>query len=259
MNKLSKIAQTLYTPLQELGCNDQEIEVYTTSLLLGPSPIQNIAAHLSIARPNIYKLIRSLEKKGLAQFSEKKKYARNFLVVSPSIVLEKLRSKELSLATGAKDLSLALPDILSLYRQGDMPAKVKVLEGSDQFLRIFWSILDEGQSPLRFLGSADEFIDFISWNEERKWIKERVRRNLFINVLLTPGEDAQTLRSNDTTEMRETRILSDISPFITGVLLFANKVTLWQPKAPSVILIEDEFIVQMFQNIFDHLWESSKK
>jgi hypothetical protein len=259
MNKPSEITQALYTPLQELGCSDQEIKVYTTSLLLGPSTIQKLATRLSIARPNIYKIIRSLEEKGLAHFSEKKKYARNFLVTSPSVVLEKLRLKERSIATGSKDLSLSLPNILSLYRQGDMPSKVKVLEGSDQFLRIFWSILDEGASPLRFLGSADEFINFISWNEERKWIKERVRRNLFINVLLTPGEDAETLRSNDTTEMRETRLLSDVSPFITGILLFGNKATLWQPKAPSVILIEDEFIVQMFQSLFDNLWKTAGK
>ena len=259
MEKPSEIAQILYTPLQALGCSNQEIEVYTTSLLLGPSPIQNIAARLSIARPNIYKIIRSLEEKGLAQFSTKKKYARNFLVKSPAIVLEKLRAKEQLMAEGTQNLSLRLPDVLRVYQQGNAPSKVKLLEGSDQFLRVFWSIIEEGQSPLRFLGSADEFINFISWNEEKKWIKERVRRNLFINVLLLPGKDADTLHSRDEKEMRETRFLKDISPFITGFLLFANKVTLWQPEAPSVILIEDEFIVKMFQNIFDHLWKQSKQ
>ena len=257
MKTPSELTKTLYTPLQELGCTKQEINVYTTSLILGPAPIQDIAARLSIARPNVYKVIRSLEEKGLARFSEKKKYARNFLVVSPAAVLERLRAKEQEVAAGTRDLSLALPDIMQLYQQGDMPAKVKVLEGGDQFLRVFWSILEEGKSPLRFMGSADEFINFISWNEEKKWIKERVRRNLFINVLLLPGEDATTLRSRDESEMRETRFLEDITPFVTGILLFGNKATLWQPQAPSVVLIEDEFIVQMFRSIFDRLWEES--
>lgn len=250
----SEVIKTLYTPLKELGCSEQEIEVYTTSLILGPSPIQDISARLSIARPNIYKLIHGLEEKGLAQFSEKKKYARNFLVVSPAIVLERFRAKKDSIDNEARDLSLALPDIMTLYQQGDMPAKVKVLDGKDQFLRVFWSILDEGKSPLRFAGSADEFINFISWGEERKWIKERVRRNLFINVLLVPGADATTLRSRDEKEMRETRFFTGVKPFSTGILLFGNKATLWQPKAPSVVLIEDELIVEMFQIIFDKLW-----
>jgi sugar-specific transcriptional regulator TrmB len=259
MNTPSKVTQALDTPLQELGCTDQEIEVYTTSLLLGPSPIQNLAARLSIARPNIYKIIRALEEKGLAKFSEKKKYARNFLVASPVIILEKLRTKKEALASGTRELSLKLPDILQLYQQGDTPSSVKLLEGGDQFLRLFWSVLDEGKSPIRFLGSADEFINFISWKEEKKWIKERVRRKLFINVLLTPGNDATILRANDPKEMRETRLLREVDPFMTGFMLFANKVTLWQPKAPSVILIEDELIVQMFQSLFDHLWEAIGK
>lgn len=258
MSTASKITQALYTPLLELGCNDQEIEVYTTSLLLGPSPIQDIAGRLSIARPNIYKIIRSLEEKGLARFSEKKKYARNFLVVSPTIVLERFRAKEEVLKMGARDLSMAMPDIMTLYQRGDAPTAVKVLEGGDQFLRMFWSILDEGKSPLSFIGSAGEFINFISWSEERKWIKERVRRNLFINVLLLPDKDADLLRTEDKVGMRETRFLQGMAPFPTGILLFGNKATLWQPKAPSITLIEDEYIVGMFQSIFDRLWDLSK-
>lgn len=259
MPQQTEVVKSLYTPLREIGCTDQEIEVYTTSLLLGPSPIQNIAARLSIARPNIYKVIQSLEERGLARFSEKKKYARNFLVASPTVVLEKLRAKEQEMLVGARELSQALPDIMSLYHQGDMASKVKLLEGGDQFLRVFWSILEEGKSPLRFIGSAGEFINFISWDEEKRWIKERVRRNLFINVLLFPEKDAVILHDRDKKEMRETRFINDITPFITGILLFGNKAALWQPKAPSVVLIEDEFIVQMFQNIFDRLWETAGK
>lgn len=259
MTQPSEMTQTLYTPLKELGCTDQEIEVYTTSLILGPSPIQDIAARLAIARPNVYKIIRTLEEKGLAHFSEKKKYARNFLVVSPAVILERFRAKEQAVAKGTQSLSLAMPDIMALYRQGDMPSTVKLLEGGDQFLRLFWSVLEEGRSPIRFMGSAGEFINFISWSEEKKWIKERVRRNLFINVLLLPDEDAKTLRSRDEKEMRETRFMEGVAPFAPGVMLFGNKVTIWQPKAPSVILIEDEFIVQMFQNIFDSLWEKAKE
>lgn len=257
MNTPSEITKSLDTPLRELGCTEQEIELYTTSLILGPSPIQSLAARLRIARPNIYKLIRSLEERGLARFSEKKKYARNFLVASPAVVLEKLRAKKDSLDAGTRELSRKLPDIMTLYSQGDAPSQVKLLEGKEQFLRIFWSILEEGRSPLRFLGSADEFINFISWAEEKQWIKERVRRNLFINVLLVPGNDARILRANDHKEMRETRLLTDIEPFVSGILLFGNKATLWQPKAPSVVLIEDEHIVAMFNTLFDKIWETS--
>jgi hypothetical protein len=73
-----------------------------------------------------------------------------------------------------------------------------------------------------------------------------------------PGSDAETLRANDAQELRETRIVSGATPFATSFQLFANKVLIWQPKAPLAVLIEDEFIVQMLRSIFYVLWNKSK-
>jgi hypothetical protein len=58
--------------------------------------------------------------------------------------------------------------------------------------------------------------------------------------------------------MRETRILQGGAPFATSFQLFANKVLIWQPKAPLAVLIEDEYIVQMLRSIFYLLWGKSK-
>ncbi len=153
----------------------------------------------------------------------------------------------------------AMPDLLALYHQGETPTKIKVLEGRDQWNKIFFQILDEAKDKIDFFGSADAFIELISWETEREWIKKRVQNNIHINVLLTPGKDAQTLEATDAKEMRTTKIFNGTIPFVTGFMLYANKVIIWQPKAPLAVLVEDEYVVNMLRSMFEWIWSRSEK
>ena len=72
-----------------------------------------------------------------------------------------------------------------------------------------------------------------------------------------PSKDAETLKASDAKEMRETRILKGLAPFAPIFQLYANKVIIWQPKAPLAMLIEDEYITQMLRSIFNALWEKA--
>jgi sugar-specific transcriptional regulator TrmB len=252
----TEVQQNLYTSLKELGLTESEANLYITSLALGPSTIASLAEHLSIPRPNVYKIIAGLEGYGLAKFSERKKYAHTFVVEPPTVVLEKLREKREAVAGLDHALVGAMPDLLAMYHQGETPTKIKVFEGRDQWLKIFFQVLDETSGPISFFGSADAFIELISWEKELEWIKERVKRGIHINVLLVPGEDADTLFETDKSQMRTTRFFKGKPPFVTGFMLYANKVIIWQPKAPLVMMIEDEYIVAMLRSIFNELWNT---
>ncbi len=67
--------KNLYTSLKELGLSDLEADLYVISLKLGPAQLSEVAKHLGISRPNVYKLIKSLEKNNLVKFSQKEKAA----------------------------------------------------------------------------------------------------------------------------------------------------------------------------------------
>lgn len=252
-----EVKQLLGEALRELGCTESETEMYVVSLLLGPVSVTHLARELSVARPNAYKIIRSLGERGLVDFGGKRKFARTFQVASPTIILEKLRQKQRFVEDGARTLSQAMPEIISLFRQEDLPARAKVLVGREQFINLFWSILEEGEPPLRFLGSIRDFVGFISWHEERKWIAERIRRGHSIQALLFRDKDSEIMRSKDTEEMRETRFLANMSPFKTSFQLFGNKAVFWQPTTPAAILVADEMTVEMLKSIFDRLWADS--
>jgi len=259
MSKTDNIYQSLYNPLKELGLSEMETNTYMASLKLGPTTISEIANNLSIARPNVYKIIQGLERKGLAKFSLKKNYERSFMVESPTVVLEKFRQKKKEDQLRENELVMAMPNLLANYQQGLMPSKIKIVQGKEDFKKIFFDILDEADKLIWFCGSAKDFIGFISWSDEKKWIKQRMKKGLFINSLLFPDEDAETLHKTDKEEMREIRIMKGFTPFTTSFQIFANKVIFWQPLAPLAITIEDKYLVDMMRSVIEKLWEYSLK
>lgn len=251
MNSENGQNELLYKSLKELGLTDHEANLYIFSLTLGPTTISKLSEHLKISRPNVYKIIAGLEKHGLAQFNKRH---RNFMVESPSLVAEKLRQKKEAIAMIDRDLIAELPSLLGQYKQGELSSKIKIIQGEKGFLRLFDNILEEEKSQSEFLGSAKDFIGFISWKHELEWIKKRKSKNIFIRSLLLPSDDTSLLQSKDAQELRETRVMKNSELYITGFQLYANKVIIWQPAAPLAILIEDEYIFAMFKNIFEIMW-----
>lgn len=252
-----ELKEILYDSLQELGLTDHEIVLYLLSLSLGPTTITVLAEYMTIPRPNVYKVIDGLEKIGLAKFSERKKYTRSFMVEPPSVVRELLKKKKEKLSVFDQKIVTSLPDLLALYKQGELPTSVRIFQGKQQFLQLFFQIIEEEKCESQFCGSAQDFIGFISWQEEREWISRRIQFGIKIRALLLPSQDADTLQSTDAKELRETRILCGAQPFATSFQLFANKIILWQPKAPLAVFIEDEYITQMFRSVFEVLWENN--
>lgn len=255
MSIQKEVKQNIYTSLKELDLTDNEIKLYTLSLSLGPTTISKLAEHLSISRPNIYKIIEGLERNGLAKFSERKRFARTFMVSSPTVVLDLLRKKKKALARLDENITQAMPQLLSFYHQGELPTSIRIIQGKEQFLDVFRNIIDEAQDVSEFFGSVKDFIGFISWAEERQWIKDRIKKNIKIKALLLPSQDADELKASDDKELRETRILKAKSPFATSFQLFANKVVIWQPKGALAVLIVDEYIVEMLRSVFYTLWD----
>ena len=251
------MSKNLYTSLREIGLTDVEINLYTISLNLGPSSISTIAKHLKISRPNIYKIIQGLEKYGLAKFADKGKYTRNFMVEPPTVVLEKLREKKEKIARLDNGFVSELPSLLALYHQGESSTKIKVIKGKEQYIKIFNQSVEEESKEIQFCGSTEDFINFVSWETESEWIKKRLKRDILIKVLTLPCPIAEQLQKKDSNEKRETRVLANCTPFQSSFMLFANKVVIWQPKAPLALLIEDQFITEMMKSIFKKLWSTS--
>lgn len=256
----NEMQEIITDSLRKLGVSNQEAALYSLSLKLGPTSVALLASHLNISRPQAYKLISVLEKFGLANFSSRKRFSRTFVVESPSRLQEALRRHQKETEQTDQRLALSMPDLLAAYQQGSSLASVRILQGKDQFLKVFFQCVEEAANKeIIVMGSAKDFIAFISWAEERRWISERIRLHVKLRALLFPSEDTETLAESDTKELRETRIVRNTEPFSTLIMVYANKTILWQPHAPMAIQIEDSYITTTMRNIYETMWGQAEK
>lgn len=242
--------------LAELGLTAHEKRLYLVSLALGSASISTLAEHLGLSRPNVYKVIAGLTKRGLAQFSGgKTKYAKAFVVESPSTVHQLLRKKQEEVSSLDMALTADLPGLIGLYEQGSRPAKVRVLQGKKEFLEAYVRVFEEAEDSIRFFGAIDKFLETIGSEFGDVRIRRRVERNVPLRALALPSSEADAMRAKDAENLRTTRILSGASPFTSSFYLFADKVVFWQPESPSAILVEDRSLATMLGSMYDLLWE----
>ncbi len=253
----TQLQASLDPALDELGLTPYEKNMYLLSLSLGPTPISAFAKHLGISRPNVYKVILGLEKRGLAIFSDRASRTKTFVVESPHILIKRLKEKRERMEQLDGSVLSILPDLLALYQQGDMATSLKVFDTKKAWVDLFFQILTETNDEYLFFGNVEKFLAFAP-SVQAQWVKDRVGRGIKGKLLTLPSVVAKEKSTHDKEELRETRFLSSMKSFEASFLIFGKKVIIWQPKAPLAILVEDAFIVQMLRSIFDVLWEQTK-
>ncbi len=255
--QVEEFQKGLYRALKALNISSRAIDLYILVLQIGQVSVTELSNKLDMARPNVYKIITELHREGLIIESKNSKISGP-MVVPPSVLLKKVRKKEQKYAEIGNNVSKQLPELLSIYAQGSAPSKIKIFEGREQYIKAFDLIFEETISPMRFFGSAEDFVVFTQWQGYNKLVKKRVKKNIKLQSLLLESKTAQDMKRKAREELREVRILKDMNPFETSFQLFAKKVLFWQPHTPLAILIEDEYIAQMIQSIFEKLWKESK-
>lgn len=255
----SELHDVLYESLSELGLSDGERKLYMLSLSLGPTSILKLAEHLGIPRPNLYKVINRLESFGLAKFSQRKKFVRNFVVESPTVITDLLKQKRDKIELFDSRVTQSMPDLLAMYSQGELPTSIKIIQGKEGYLKLFYQILDEEKVSVDFCGSVDDYLGFLPQVDQDRWTKQRVARGTHVRVLALPGEEANRIAGVAKEQLREIRWLPNETKFETAFQLFGNKVVVWQPHTPLALLIEDQYIVKMLRALFDIMWNDREE
>lgn len=252
-----ELQETLYDSLAELGLTENERALYVLSLSFGPTTITKLARHLNVPRPNVYKIIEGLESAGLAKFSERKRFLRTFVVEPPTRIPELLQKKREQIALFGQRVTHAMPDLLALYSQGELPTSIKIIQGTEGYLKLFYQILDEEKKCVDFFGSVEEYLAFLPQADQDRWTKKRLAQQTRVRVIALRGPEATRLSGIATEQLREVRWLSDDTKFESAFQLFANKVVVWQPRAPLALLIEDQYIVKMLRVMFEVIWRNA--
>lgn len=256
--KTTSVLDPLWQSLVDLELSPNEITLYLTSLASGPLPIAALASQLGMRRPNLYKVITQLEARGLARFSATKRKRRTFVVEPPTTVRELLQKKRESIASAEHHLAAIIPVLMAQYRQGEGATKVKIFETRDQWMQVFFDTLTEADR-IDWFGNYHEWVSFVGAEQEQLWIAKRIEKQIPIRLLMLPSVEGSSLTEAPPQARREYRLLVSAVPFSCSFQIFANKILLWQPTTPLAVLIEDEYITQMFRAIFQTLWQTASQ
>jgi sugar-specific transcriptional regulator TrmB len=257
MQSHNELKENLYTALKEIGLTEQEINLYTLSLYLGPASIAQLAKQLGIPRPNAYKLIAALESHGLAKFSERKRFSKTFAVEQPSSITKILRQKKESIARIDQEVTALMPELYTLFHQGGTPTNVKILKSQEEYLETVGEMLNEVDREIRFLGSFDDFIGSITPHTFQRFTSLRIERGIMSKTLVLPTEHYADLKKSEKDSLRELRMLKKSPAFRASFQITKHKVLVWQPITPIALLIEDEYIVEMLNALFTILWDQA--
>lgn len=243
--------------LEELNISGNEAKIYIACLELGPTTITKIARKAEVERTTVYATLERLREKGLVS-GPIKEYSRQIQVESPEKLLVLARQKKKAIESKENQFKEILPDLLaSVIQRGKQP-KVRFYEGKEQFIQVFDQALDETKEKMFFFGAASIFVDLISYQFEKEWIKRRVRKKIHIDILVHKTPLTAQFKKDEIKEMRTTKFLSQDMKFEASFLLWSNKIVLWNPVVPLAIAIEDEIIAKMFSEMFLGLWQKAK-
>ncbi len=246
---------TVIKLLDELGIRDNDAKVYLASLELGPTTITKIAHKAEVERATVYAILDRLKDKGLVTINVKES-DRHIQVEAPDKLLILSKHKKRAIEEQEHKFKEILPDLLASVNQRGKQPKVRFYEGKEQFMQVFDASLEEAKQEMYFFGDAQLFVNFISWDYEKQWIKKRCKKNIFIYLLIHKSKLGEYFLKMDKEQLRETHFLPQNQKFESSFLLWNNKIALWNPVVPLAIVIEDEIIVKMFKEMFLGLWDN---
>lgn len=244
--------KTLTTALESIGLNENEASLYLASLSMGPSTILKLSRASEMKRTTAYSVIESLKQKGLMNVVHKglkKLYAPE----DPQKLSAVLQSKE-------KRLSSALPELSSLFNLRGDEATIKYYEGFEGIKTVYESLIRDIKPGEKYMVISDQE-KWLSLDAKyfQNFLERRAKLNIDIRMLLQDSKVAQEFKKFQKNYNLRLKILPAETSLVTNLVITPQKVVIHQLINPlSAIVIENKSTIQMHQQLFEIIWNSTK-
>jgi len=245
--------------LLSLGLTTTESTLYELLLKLGQVPAADVIYQSQLKRPTVYKALYSLVKKGLVEQKEVKKKI-HFLPMTPTVLLEQAESKYQEISQARSILQTVMPTLLSDYSLSVERPIVQVYEGIEGMKKAHRAILEK-KKPIDAYVMIDQKLDKSLTNFWHEYYHARRRDKIFARVICPNSEGAQEYKKDDSTQLRETRLVPygkfdiHIEKNICG-----DKVAFFSSEGGNLFstIIQNAFIANSERAIFELAWEQAR-
>ena len=245
--------------LQEAGLTNTEAKIYILLVKNSPCPPPKLADMAGESRTNTYKLLDSLEEKGLVSRDDTQKKLR-YWANNPSNLLENLKKKRAEVETAEKRFQDSLPSMIDEYFKHSEQPSIRYFHGIDGIKQIYQDQVNDA-NPITFTMSFGirDFYGEQGMHEIRNMFpKLGIPRRVFypdVAHKFEPGEPTTPINESDKL-MLLTRTWVDEkdlqSPVEWGV--YGDKLSIISLGTEVVgMIIESPQIARSFQEILELL------
>jgi len=235
--------------LNDLGLNDKQAKIYINLLQSGQSTAYRIAELTSLKRPTVYVVLEELRLKGLVlKIPNAKKQL--FSAKSPYELFAESEEK-------LERAKMILPQLLALTKTENKP-KTFLFEGVVGYKEAVNMDLEEMRDKeiLGFYSQSSEGTLKVS-NVIDDHFKKRKEYNIKTRAIVPDHESMKDIE-NRYGNFSVKKISTDLYSTEDAIDIGENYVKIFS-KNLNTLVIKDKNIAKMFRQIFEMVWENSKK
>lgn len=238
--------------LSAVGLDDKEIKFYLAALELGAAPVTAVANRAGVTRTNGYDLLQRLEKRGLLAQINSEEGVRQVVPSDPGVLIRDWERTRVML----NDL---VPELRSLFNSSPRKPRIKFHEGVDGIQRAIWAHLECRSKLLLGILSMQELMEVPGSAWMDKFIAERVRRGIRLEVVRSHSRETKTVWPASADEMRELRYAPPGVDLGMTVYISDEMVTYVSSKSENYALtIESLELASLQKALLQSLWAVSQ-
>ena len=247
---MSKFFDNLEGNLTSLGLSGKLGRFYMAALKLGSAPVQQVAREAGIGRTTAYSLLEKLKDDKLVTLVQKGGKT-HMVAENPDVLARNLEDKQ-------RALSAMLPDLRSLYDNGESTPRFQIYDGVDGISTVLNTVLASETEVVRGILSMQELLSSPGREVIDRFVAQRVSAGKWLHVLRSKAEETDDIWHDSDEEMRRVRYTSAAEPFVMTLLLFDNKVGLISSRKENYgLIVESSEFAKVLNALFEVMWQAS--
>lgn len=248
------IDEQIWKAFESVGIPKMQTTVYLDLLKNKESTATEVSKRTKMHRANVYDTLTKLKERNLV-FLSNKEGKQIFAALSTDLIINEEKEK-------LEDLKIATDYIKTTYVSGQTP-KVYTLEGLNAVKSILFSLLDK-KSEIWIYGLAENenVINVLNDNVMHSFHLERIKKQIPLKLLFykIPQEEVKKISNLKFTEARLLPINQQSKTSQITQIVCNNRVyiTLWIHPIHTIV-IENEVIAKEYVDLYNILWNHSKK
>lgn len=241
-----KDSSILELELKKLGLTTKESRIYLVALEKGHSSVQDIAKEVKLSRPTTYRIIESLEKKGLL-LGYKKKEGKLISAQSPDELLGILRVNKRRIEEQEREF-LRIISLLKAQYSEPYKNEIKAYSGElgQRYILDDFSTTHSTSIFFLFHSNSDPLLPLLEETYDK--IRKRLGNSCSLKEMFPTHIDSLHQ------EFVERKFVPHLDSFFPGTIIITEKVI--YAIENEFFVIEQENIVQLLRSIAESFWNT---